>query len=39
MLKAKEAHDSEKLQTFRTGSCSKAKRIQRYPIKPEMIAL
>src|SRR3984893_3039914 len=33
------AHDPEKLQTFRTRSCAKSKRVERYPIQPERIAL
>src|SRR5450631_3525391 len=32
-------HDPEKLQTFRTRSCSKSKTSERYPIQPETIAL
>src|ERR1700730_2037134 len=33
------AHDPEKLQTFRTRSCAKSKRVERYPIQPERMAL
>jgi hypothetical protein len=32
-------HDPEKLQTFRTRSCSKSKTLERYPIQSERIAL
>jgi hypothetical protein len=32
-------HDPEKLQTFRTRSCSKSKTLERYPVQPEWITL
>src|SRR5258708_1727859 len=32
-------HDPEKLQIFRTRSCSKSKTLERYPIQPEWTAL
>jgi hypothetical protein len=32
-------HDPEKLQTFRTRSCSRSKTLERYPIQPEWMTL
>jgi hypothetical protein len=39
VVRGRPEHDPEKLQTFRTRSCSKSVTLERYPIQPETIAL